>query len=554
MPKKKEQQQPEKFDPAKPDSLRGLDEDTLIGVISRLYEQNKQLSELMQSFLRDKYGPKTERFQNPAQLALFSEPALAEDGASTDEHSSPASESTPEIKQPKKKGHGRNPRPSHLKRITKRGPEPSPEALKCSCCNSAREKVNEVLRGSRYAYQPADVCVEEFVAMIFACSNCGDSFVVEPDVPAAALQIEADSALLAAIVVDRFADHMPLYRQEQKFARIGVPLNRSTMCGWLAYSATLLRPVYHRLKIRLLNSKVIETDDTPMKVQDRKKKKNIKIGRIWTYRGDKRNPFNLFDYTDGRGRAGPLYFLQGYKGFLLGDCFSGNQAICAETGAIHVACHAHARRYFIKAEPNNKTACAVILDMYTELFKIESDARELGICDDQLKLMREQESKPILDKMHVWLQQQSLTALPKSSFGKAVNYCLNNWQELNNYLLDGELRIDNNLAEQEMKRAALSRKNSLFFGSDQGGENAEVFMSLISTCRRHNVEPWGYLKDVIDRLTTDPASDLDQLLPNNWSAKTKCAEIEGAAHPPKISCNGILHEDSQQLALSQKLG
>jgi transposase len=535
MSKKKEHKPTSKFDPSKPDSLRGLDEDTLIGVISRLYEQNKQLSELMQSFLRDKYGPKTEHFKNPDQLALFNDENAAENESALQEQSSQKSDAASEIKPKKKKGHGRNPRPSHLKHVTKRGAEPSAEALKCNCCsNSVRKKVNEVIRGSRYAYQPSNVCVEEFVAMIFACSNCGDSLVVEPDVPPAALKVEADSSLLAAIAVDRFADHMPLYRQEQKFARIGVSLNRSTMCGWLAFSATLLRPVWNHAKKLLLNSRVIETDDTPMKVQDRSKKKNIKIGRIWTYRGDRRHPFNLFDYTDGRGRAGPLYFLQGFKGFLLGDCFSGNQAICAESGAIHVACHAHARRYFIKAEPNNKVACAAILDMYSELFKIENDARDLELDDSQLKLMREQESKPILEKMYSWLQQHSVTALPKSSFGKAVNYCLNNWIELNNYLLDGELRIDNNLAEQEMKRAAISRKNSLFFGSDKGGENAEVFMSLISTCRRHNVEPWSYLKDVIDRLMEDPSSDLDQLLPNNWCPKFNFAEINGSLCPPKI--------------------
>jgi hypothetical protein len=372
--------------------------------------------------------------------------------------------------------------------------------------------------------------------MVFACTECGDTLVVEPDVPVAALKIGADSALLASIPVERFADHMPLHRQEQRFARLGVHINRSTMCGWLALVAKLLRPIYDRMKTMLLLSKVIATDDTPMKVLDRSKSKNIKIGRIWTYRGDDKHPFNIFDYTTGRGRAGPLYFLDNYKGFLLGDCFSGNQAICAETGSIHVACHAHARRYFIKAQPNNKIACTEMLRMYKELFKIESDARELEITGDQLKLMREQESKPILDNMHAWLLKESITALPKSSFGKAVNYCLNNWRELNNFLLDGDLRIDNNLAEQEMKRAAISRKNSLFFGSDKGGENAEVFMSLISTCRRHNVEPMGYLKNAIDMLIANPHADIDLLLPNNWIKKSDFAEFEPSSPTPKLAC------------------
>ncbi len=490
----------------------------------------------MQDYLREKYGRKTERFVDPEQLPIFQQTDSAE--AQSVEESTNSDEklkSKNEPSAPKKTGHARNPHPSHLKRIARRAPEPLPETLNCACCNAPRIKVNEVSRGDRYAYQPASVVIEDLIAMVFACTECGDTLVVEPDVPVAAIKIRADSALLASIPVERFADHMPLHRQEQKFARIGVHINRSTMCGWLAFVAKLLRPIYDRMKTLLLLSKVIATDDTPMKVLDRTKSKNIKIGRIWTYRGDDKHPFNMFDYTTGRGRAGPLYFLEKYKGFLLGDCFSGNQAICAETGSIHVACHAHARRYFIKAQPNNKTACAEMLRMYKELFKIESDARELEITGDQLKLMREQESKPILDSMHAWLLKESITALPKSSFGKAVNYCLNNWQELNNFLLDGDLRIDNNLAEQEMKRAAISRKNSLFFGSDNGGENAEVFMSLISTCRRHNVEPLSYLKNAINTLIAGSNADIDLLLPNNWIKKSDFAEIEPISHTPKFA-------------------
>ena len=305
------------------------------------------------------------------------------------------------------------------------------------------------------------------------------------------------------------------------------------MCGWLAATASLLRPVYHTMKLLLLASKVIATDDTPMKVLDRSKKKNIKLGRIWIHYGDDHNPVNLFDYTTGRGREGPRTFLKGFKGYLLGDCFSGNQALCAETGCVHVACNAHARRNFIKAEPNNKAACAEVLRMYDELFRIERDARELGVSGEQLKRMREEESKPLLDKMKAWLDDHSLSALPKSTFGKSVNYCLNNWKELNNFLLDGDLRLDNNLAEQEMKRVAINRKNSLFFGSDQGGEDAVIFMSIISTCRRHNVDPFAYLKDVIERLSANPDEDLLQLLPHTWKRQEQSSEIEGVPATPK---------------------
>jgi hypothetical protein len=148
--------------------------------------------------------------------------------------------------------------------------------------------------------------------------------------------------------------------------------------------------------------------------------------------------------------------------------------------------------------------------------------------------LREQEAKPILDEMKNWLDQNAIIALPKSSFGKAIHYCLNNWIELTNFLLDGDLRIDNSLAEQEMKRVAINRKNWLFFGSDKGGEDAEVFMSLISTCRRHNVEPWSYLRDVIEILTKNPDADLDSLLPNNWKRNCASAEITRSQATPQI--------------------
>lgn len=521
-----------------PESLGELDKDTLISLLIKMREQYEQLTEVVQNLVREKYGPKSERFNDPAQLQLFAhnDHREEEDTAACDDHNTAReTDGGTESSKLKKPGHSRNPRPANIKVVPIPPPVPSDDQLKCNCCNQLRTLVNQVVRGSRYAYQPASLFVQEFMASIFACNACGDSLVVEPDVPASTLKLGADPALQSVIAVDRFEDSLPLHRQERRFARIGVPVARSTMVGWLTSAAKTLRPLYERMRRLLLQSKVIATDDTPMKVQDRSKAKNIKLGRVWTYRGDDEHPYNLFDYTTGRGRDGPMSFLAGFQGFLLGDCFSGNQALCAETGSIHVACNAHARRYWIKAEPNNKTACAEILRMYRELFKIESDAQELGVTGEQLKLMREQEAKPILDEMKKWLDQNALLALPKSSFGKAIHYCLNNWTELTNYLLDGDLRIDNNLAEQEMKRVAINRKNWLFFGSDRGGEDAEVFMSLISTCRRHNVEPFSYLRDVIEILTKDPHTDLDSLLPNNWKQNSTSSELTRSQVTPEMA-------------------
>lgn len=419
------------------------------------------------------------------------------------------------------------------------GQVPDASDLTCKNCAVSMTFLMEVLRNSRYEQVPATVVIEDFIALVYQCPGCNETLTVEP--PAQIIENgTAGPVLMIDVAVSKFEDHLPWNRQEQRFARMGVPIARSTMVGWMQWLAAKLRPLYDRMHELLLLSKVIATDDTPVKVQDRMmrrktaRKLKIKTGRIWIYRGDEEQPFNIFNYTEGRGRACPMIFLKGYNGFLQGDCFSGNLALCAETGATFVACLVHARRYFIKAEPNNKVACLEMLRMFFDLFEIERDARELELSADDVKQMREQESKPILNKMKTWLDAQVLIALPKSSFGKAVNYCLNNWTELTNYLLDGNLRAENNLAEQEMKRIACGRKNWYFLGSDEGGKTAEVLLSIMSTCRRHGVNPSEYLKDVLQSLTENPNVDLDSLLPHNWKARKERSEIEGCHITPKV--------------------
>lgn len=369
------------MDPSVPETLVGLEQDTYIGIICRLYDQNRQLSELLQSYIQEQYGPKTERFEDPNQLRLFSDES-AGDADSTNSEEPPAQE--PKTK--KGSSRERKPRSSQLR----------------------RERI----------------VAKSLTAADWLCGCCG--------------------------------------------------------------------------------------------------KTRVKV----VYIGDKDHPYILFQYTKGRARAGPKEFLRGFNRYLQGDCFSGNEAICAENGAILVACNAHARRYFKKALQNYKKKSEEALRVYQNLFGIERDAKELGITGEDLRVMREQEAKPILAEFKLWLDQEQLTALPKSAFGKAVNYCLNNWEALTAYQLSGDLSIDNNQAEQEMKRIATGRKAWLFFGSDNGGERAEVLMmSIIATCKLHGVDPWAYLKDVIEILTINPCADLRSLLPTSWKPKKK-AEAE----------------------------
>lgn len=506
-----------------PETLTELDQDTLVAIVLKLYEQNKQLSEQLRAFVEEKYGPKSERHQNPDQLRLF------EQGQNTEEE--PTDKQT-SIK-PKKPGHGRNPMPSHVPTKPLRR-EPS-EAEQTCTCGGRRKLVNEVVRNRRFECIPATVYVEEIIDGVWQCNDCGDSVVIEPDVVEPIVNGAVGPDLLITIAEDRWLKHLPYHRQEQAFARLGIPISRSTMCGWMSALAKIYSRIYEALKLELLESKIIATDDTPVKVQDRTKKTNISRGHEWIFIGDRKHAVNVFHYTKSRSRAGPKEFIPGFKGYLQGDCFSGNRALCAETGATHVACRAHDRRNYKKAKPNNKKLCDEMLDMYTELFEVERTAKELGLSDEDTLKIRKEESAPILDRMKTWLDEQVLTALPASSFGKAVSYSLNNWTELNNYLLHGELRCDNNIAEQEMKRFATGRKNWYFFGSDEAGSVSSTMLTLFSTLLRNGIEPGAYFRDTLPRLLADPDCDIQPLLPHRWRPEIQKAEIEGVKGTPQMA-------------------
>jgi transposase len=517
------------------ESLRELEPDAVIDLLLKVYEQNERLSALLQGMVNDKYSSKNEKFENPDQLNVFGKGGIPASATEAPEHDqAPAKPvETPAKKKPGK-SHFRNPSPSLLVHEKIFGQPLAADDFACKHCSASLSKAREIVRNWRYEFKPAEIFIQDFVATIFECTSCGHSKVIEP--PAHNMAgCTAGPELLAEIVANKFEDHLPLYRQEQRFSRLGSPISKSTMSDWVKYVADVFMPVYEAMHKMLLSSDIVETDDTTVKTQDRNNKKNIKRTNLWIYRGDKNHPVNMFDFTTSRGRAGPMKFLGSFKGFLQGDCFSGNLAVCAASCSIFVACGAHGRRYMFKALGNDKELATIGMQMWNDLFQIERDIESLGLSVADVKKMREQEARPIWNAMHAWLTEQSLTMLPQSAFGKAVIYTLNNWTELTNYMLDGRLRLDNNLAEQEMKRVATGRKNWLFFGSDDGGRRAAVLMSIISTCHRNAVNAKKYIADVLQRLKMDPTQPVENLLPWTWQKNLDSAEIEPCHIAPKIS-------------------
>jgi hypothetical protein len=349
------------------------------------------------------------------------------------------------------------------------------------------------------------------------------------------------AGLLAQVIVSKYFDHLPLYRQQAIFRRQGVSLSPSTMCDWMAASAEVLRPLYDMMVSQVRQSAWLHTDDTKVKNLGHQPGTTA-LSRFWIYWGDRTHPYNVFDFTINRTRDGPQKFLADFRGYLHADAFSGYDALYLPAShgppgtaapIIEVACNAHARRKFYEARGSDVLRSHLALAYYRQLYRLERGADDNDFDDDQTLRMRQELSKPILKKFHDWLVEQRPQVLPKSPMAEAINYALNNWPALIRYLDAGFLKIDNNTAEREMKRIAIGRKNWLFVGSDNGGRTASILFSFTSTCHRLNIEPWAYLRDVLTRLPAlraNPSPDrLAELLPDRWQANRLSTSAASAA-------------------------
>jgi hypothetical protein len=313
----------------------------------------------------------------------------------------------------------------------------------------------------------------------------------------------------------------------------------------MAASAAAFKPLYDIMVSQVLQSSWLHTDDTPVKNRGHQPGTTA-LSRLWIYWGDDKHPYNVFDFTINRKRDGPQTFLEDFRGYLHADAFSGYDALYLPhprdgIAVIHeVACNAHARRKFHEARLSDELRAHQALAYYAQLYCLERGARDAELDEEGRRRMRQDLSVPILDTFHDWLEEQRVQVLPKSPMAEAIGYALNNWAALCRYTEAGFLSIDNNVAEREMKRIAIGRKNWLFVGSDNGGETAAILFSFTSTCHRLGVEPWAYLQDVLTRLRTLPAERLSELLPDRWQALRAANgnASSSAAVPPASASRG----------------
>jgi transposase len=474
---------------------------------------------LLRQLLAARSGRRSEQISDE-QLALFAAELKAQgvnveelskdqdSGNNPDDNDHPGSTG----RSPEANSRGRRALPCHLKR--ERIVHDLAEAEKhCAVCEQDMREFGEET-SERYEYIPAQLIVIEDISKKYSCA-CTVKTAGKPSQPIE--KSTAGASLLTQVIVAKFGDHLPLHRQAKIFRRFGVELSDRTMCGWMRQCAELLEPLYNKLKDFVLASKVVGTDDTPVKVLDRKLPQTRK-GRIWPYVGDRDHPAVIYDYTPTRERAGPEKFLKDFRGYLQADAYAVYDSFFKDPkrGMVEVGCWAHARRHFHTALENDTPRMGGVLAMIAGLYEVEQTGRRNGWRGEDLRLLREHEARPKLNQLHEYLLTIREQVLPKSEAGQAVAYTLKNWTALTRYCSDGDLLIDNNGTERSLRSFAVGRNNWTFFGSDNGGRTAAVLRSFVTSCELAGLDPFAWFRDVLGRIAEHPVKRIEELLPHRW--------------------------------------
>ena len=410
---------------------------------------------------------------------------------------------------------GRSPLPASLRREeTILEPSIIPEGSK-----KIGEEITEELE-----YEPGELYVKKYVRPKYATPQLPQSLSAEIIIaPMPVRPIEkaiAGPGLLAQIAIDKYVDHLPLYRQMQRFERAGVKIAYSTLSDWVSATCTLIDPLYQALKSEVLKTGYIHADETPIKVLDNDKKGKTHRGYFWVYNN---SPGKLvfFDYQEGRGESGPQGILKEYKGYLQTDGYQVYDAFDKRDEITLLHCMAHARRYFTEAMSNDADRANFVLERIQQLYAIERTCKEMPLTYDQRKEVRQKEAVPILNELGKWMKDQYIQTLPKSPIGKALAYSIERWDRLCLYTTNGILNIDNNPVENNIRPVAIGRKNYLFCGSHEAAKRTAVLYSLLGTCKMHGVNPFVWLKDILERIPCFTINNIKELLPHTWAQAQK---------------------------------
>ncbi|MBV8176324.1 MAG: IS66 family transposase [Verrucomicrobia bacterium] len=410
----------------------------------------------------------------------------------------------------KKHGGGRSAPPANLQ-ARKEEHRIDDSQIPCPCCGESREiigfDVSHQIEFVRTVFEAI-----QHIVFKYACRKCGGQVVAGQKPYQPIDKGLPGPGLLAKIATDKFWLHLPLYRQEAVLKALSIPIDRSTMCRWLAETARLLYPIVQRMRQLILSSKVVQSDATTLPVIKKGLGKTHR-GFIWVYRGDANYPYVFYQYTDTEHSIYPERVLKGFAGILLTDGTNKfNQII--EDGATAANCWAHVHCYFEDAWKSDPQAAEFPMGVIKSLFDIERLA--VTLTASERADLRQRLAKPKILLLKEWLDEKKLVEPPKTKLADAISYTLNRWPALLVYLGHPFVEISNNASERNIKPMVISRRNWLFAGSEEGGQTAATIMSLIETCKRLNINPFEYMKDVLTRFPAAKTSQVDDFLPDRW--------------------------------------
>jgi transposase len=507
------------------DSLAQLDAQQLrelaAGLIAQLSQRDKQITDDQRELQyrqvridqlthelailkRFRFGSRSERRLNPAQASLLDEAMDADLAAIEQELEQLRPPPSPARQQPKREAL-----PASFPRTEIRH---EPDATTCDCgCQLQRigEDISEKLD-----YTPGVFTVERHIRGKWVCRQC-ETLIQAPVPPQVIDKGIPTAGLLTQVLVAKYADHLPLYRQEKIFARAGLALPQSTLGEWVGVCGVHLQPLVDALRGTILTHGVLHADETPVQMLSPGKKKTHRA-YLWAYAPSRFADLKavVYHFADSRAGEHARAFLQGWKGKLVCDDYAGYKA-SFEQGVTEIGCMAHARRKFYDLHVSSKSQLAErALTFFTALYEVEREAHDLDTA--QRRQLRQDRARPIAAALHAWLLEHRSKVPPGSAITKAIDYSLKRWQALIRYLQDGAVPIDNNWIENQIRPWAIGRSNWLFAGSLRAGQRAAAIMSLIQSAKLNGHDPYAYLKDVLTRLPTQKASAIDELLPHQW--------------------------------------
>lgn len=476
----------------------------LQGTLAEVKTENQLLRQKLEYFIKRYFGGTKNESLDPKQLELLPAgfEALSAPAALTDE-AKPASTRSTLVTRP-----ARQPLPAHLE-IERVVLEPEEVQQQPAGWRRLGEEVTEELD-----WKPAKFIKRLYIRPKYA--NV-DRIVIAP-LPARLIEKGLPGAgLLTQVIVSKYEDHLPLYRQEKIYReRHGVNLPRQTMSGWVEAAADWLGPIYREMKAGLVGRDYLQADETPIRYLDPDVKGKSQSGWLWTYSAPQGDV--IFEWQISRSRAGPREFLKSFRGKLQTDGYSVYESLARERGdeLTLIGCWAHARRGFHEALGESRLA-AWLVGQIGQLYAIEKHLREQKAGPQLRAALRVWRSRPILQRLRRALELVRRRVLPKSLLGQAIDYTLGRWEALTRYVADGRLEIDNNLCENAIRPTAVGKKNFLFIGHPDAGQRSAVLYSVLGSCRRHGINPAEYLHDVFERLPKAKTSEVKSLTPAAWA-------------------------------------